>query len=104
MNPIHYEYSYKMLKQGAWPRENKNFWDDLDRHLDNIRYLEFTCLEPIMIREHIQLLQKILDHGVANQVEIHYNTNGTQWPDEAEDIWRHFKHVEIAFSIDDIEQ
>lgn len=100
----HYKYSYKMLKDGAWPRENKNFWNDLDQHLDNIRYLEFTGGEPFMIREHFQLLQKIVDRGVANQVEIHYNTNGTQWPEEAESIWQHFKHVEIAFSIDDIEQ
>jgi hypothetical protein len=41
--------------------------------------------------------------GIAGQVEIHYNTNGTQYPDGAEDIWQHFKTVEIAFSIDDVE-
>jgi hypothetical protein len=35
-------------------------------------------------------------------VEIHYNTNGTQYPARGEAIWRHFKTVEIAFSIDDI--
>jgi hypothetical protein len=35
-------------------------------------------------------------------VEIHYNTNGTQYPEHAIDIWRHFKTVEIAFSIDDL--
>jgi Fe-S cluster assembly scaffold protein SufB len=40
--------------------------------------------------------------GIAGQVEIHYNTNGTQFPDNAEDIWQHFKTVEIAFSIDDV--
>jgi MoaA/NifB/PqqE/SkfB family radical SAM enzyme len=38
--------------------------------------------------------------GVAHNIEIHYNTNGTIYPKEAEDIWFHFKHVEIAFSID----
>jgi hypothetical protein len=42
--------------------------------------------------------------GIANNIEIHYNTNGTQWPEQAEDIWKHFKLVEIAFSIDDVEQ
>ena len=35
-------------------------------------------------------------------MEIHYNTNGTQWPANAEHIWKHFKTVEIAFSIDDL--
>ena len=38
----------------------------------------------------------------AHQVEIHYNTNGTQWPARGPDIWRHFKTVEVAFSIDDL--
>jgi hypothetical protein len=48
------------------------------------------------------MLQGIVDKGIAGQVEIHYNTNGTQWPEGAEEIWRHFKLVEIAFSIDDV--
>jgi len=48
------------------------------------------------------MLQGIIDRGIADQVEIHYNTNGTQWPERGEEIWRHFKTVEIAFSIDDI--
>jgi MoaA/NifB/PqqE/SkfB family radical SAM enzyme len=57
-----------------------------------------------MIQEHFDLLETLVDQGVAHQVEIHYNTNGTQYPEHAEQIWRHFKHVEIAFSIDDVEQ
>jgi organic radical activating enzyme len=91
-----------MLKDGAWPRESAEFWTDLDQHLDNIRYIEFTGGEPFMIREHFQLLQKLVDTGRAAQVEIHYNTNGTQYPEEGEEIWKHFKNVEIALSIDDV--
>ena len=96
-------FAYQMLKDGAWPRESTQFWVDLDRHLDNIRYIEFTGGEPFMIREHFQLLQKLVDTGRAAQVEIHYNTNGTQYPEEGEAIWKHFKNVEIALSIDDVE-
>jgi MoaA/NifB/PqqE/SkfB family radical SAM enzyme len=91
-----------MLRDGAWPRESAEFWTDLDQHLDNIRYIEFTGGEPFMIREHFQLLQKLVDTGRASQVEIHYNTNGTQYPEEGEAIWKHFKNVEIAISIDDV--
>jgi MoaA/NifB/PqqE/SkfB family radical SAM enzyme len=43
-----------------------------------------------------------VDRGIAHQVEIHYNTNGTIFPEQAEEIWKHFKTVEIAFSIDDL--
>jgi MoaA/NifB/PqqE/SkfB family radical SAM enzyme len=95
-------FHYEMLKAGAWPRENSQFWTELESSLSDIRYLEFTGGEPFLIREHFDLLQTLVDRGVAGQVEIHYNTNGTQYPAHAEAIWQHFKHVEIAFSIDDV--
>ena len=95
-------FHYQMLRRGAWPRENPSFWSEIDRVIDHINYMEFTGGEPFMIQEHFDLLQRMVDRGIAGQIEIHYNTNGTQWPQGAEDIWRHFKLVEIAFSIDDI--
>jgi MoaA/NifB/PqqE/SkfB family radical SAM enzyme len=95
-------YPYQMLRAGAWPRENQQFWQQIDSVLNDIRYIEFTGGEPFMIREHFAMLQGIVDRGIAHQVEIHYNTNGTQYPAEAIEIWRHFKTVEIAFSIDDL--
>jgi hypothetical protein len=55
-----------------------------------------------MIQEHFDLLQGLIDRDLAGSIEIHYNTNGTQWPEGAIDVWRHFRHVEIAFSIDDV--
>jgi organic radical activating enzyme len=94
--------AYQMLKAGAWPRENTQFWQQIDQCLTDIRYIEFTGGEPFLIQEHFDMLQGIVDRGIANQVEIHYNTNGTQYPEQAEKIWRNFKTVEIAFSIDDI--
>jgi pyruvate-formate lyase-activating enzyme len=95
-------HAYQMLRAGAWPRENTQFWQQIDSVLANIRYIEFTGGEPFMIDEHFDMLQGIIDRGIAHQVEIHYNTNGTQYPARGEAIWRHFKTVEIAFSIDDI--
>jgi organic radical activating enzyme len=95
-------FHYQMLKDGAWPRENKNFWAEIDSCLDDIRYIEFTGGEPFLIQEHFDMLAGIVQRGIAHRVEIHYNTNGTQYPEHAIDIWRHFKTVEIAFSIDDL--
>ena len=95
-------HAYTMLRAGAWPRDNPQFWDQIDTVLNDIRYIEFTGGEPFMIEEHFRMLQGIVDRGIAHQVEIHYNTNGTQYPEQAESIWRHFKTVEIAFSLDDV--
>lgn len=95
-------FAYQMLRAGSWPRENKQFWQQIDQCLSDIHYIEFTGGEPFMISEHFDMLQGIVDRGIAGQVEIHYNTNGTIVPERAPDIWRHFKTVEVAFSIDDV--
>ena len=95
-------HHYHMLRAGAWPRENPTFWTELDRVSDQIKYIEFTGGEPFMIQEHFDLLNDLIARGIAGNIEIHYNTNGTQWPKQGEEIWKHFKTVEIAFSIDDV--
>jgi MoaA/NifB/PqqE/SkfB family radical SAM enzyme len=95
-------HHYKMLRAGAWPRENPTFWAEMDQIVDQVRYIEFTGGEPFMIQEHFDLLQRLVAQGIAGQIEIHYNTNGTQYPEHASDIWQHFRLVEIAFSIDDV--
>lgn len=92
------------LKQGQWPRKVDAFWSDLNNILPHIRYLEFTGGEPFLITEHFDFLQAAVDGGYASNIEIHYNTNGTQFPQNAIEIWKHFKIVEIALSIDDMGQ
>jgi len=95
-------HAYKMLRAGAWPKENDHFWQQIDNILTDICYIEFTGGEPFMIDQHFDMLQGIVDRGIADQVEIHYNTNGTLFPARGPEIWSHFKTVEIAFSVDDI--
>lgn len=93
-------YAYSMLQQGAWPRESSVFWSEIKSSVTDVKYIEFTGGEPFLIQQHFNMLRDIIDLGIANQVEIHYNTNGTVFPEEAEEIWQKFKTVEIAISID----
>ena len=94
--------AYTWLKQGQWPRKTETFWDDLKDLLPNIRYFEFTGGEPWLIQEHIDLLKFAANEGYAKQIDIHYNTNATQWPDDLVEIWKDFGRVDIAFSIDNV--
>ena len=87
------------LKQGQWPRKSKKFWENVDKLLPDIKYFEFTGGEPFLIKQHFDLLQRAVDKGYAADIDIHYNTNGTQFPKQYE-VWKEFKHVQIAFSID----
>ena len=93
--------AYKFLTNGAWPRESEVFWDNLKTLLPNIKYFEFTGGEPFLIEQHFDLLRYAVDQGYSENIEIHYNTNGTVFPDN-HNLWNNFKHVEIAFSIDNV--
>ena len=92
----------KFMLLGEWPRTSTVFWDGLKKMLPTIRFFDFTGGEPFMIKEHFDLLKYSVEQGYSTKQEIHYNTNATQWPEEAEEIWKHFKSVEIAFSIDNV--
>ena len=93
--------AYKFLQDGAWPRETEVFWDNLKTLLPNIKYFEFTGGEPFLIEQHFELLRYAVEQGYSKNIDIHYNTNGTVFPEQAE-LWANFKHVEIAFSIDNV--
>lgn len=95
-------FHYDMLRSGAWPRNNPQFWSQIDSVVDHIQYIEFTGGEPFMIQEHFDLLKRLVESGHAERIEIHYNTNATHFPEQAPEIWSHFRLVEIAFSIDDV--
>jgi len=87
------------IKQGQWPRKNRTFWEHMDELLPDIKFFEFTGGEPFLIKQHFDLLQRAVDAGYAKDIDIHYNTNTTKFPAQHE-LWKHFKHVQIAFSVD----
>ena len=91
------------LKEGGWPKRNPQFFDDVKEYLNDAEYFEFTGGEPFMIKNHFKILMHCVENGLAKNIDIHYNTNGTQLPpQEIFDLWSYFKRVEIAFSIDDV--
>jgi sulfatase maturation enzyme AslB (radical SAM superfamily) len=93
----------KQLKDGGWPKRHPKFFEDVKEDLADAEYFEFTGGEPFMIKNHFKILEHCVEKGYAKKQDIHYNTNGTQLPPrEIFDLWKHFKRVEIAFSIDDV--
>ena len=98
-NPV----ARKNLKEGGWPKREPKFFEDIKEDLAHAEYFEFTGGEPFMIRNHFKILEHCVEKGYAKNIDIHYNTNGTQLPQrEIFDLWKKFKRVEIAFSIDDV--
>ena len=98
-NPV----ALKNLREGGWPKKSPKFFEDLKEDLAHVEYFEFTGGEPFMIKDHFKILMHCVEKGYAKNIDIHYTTNGTQLPpQEIFDLWSCFKHVEVAFSIDDV--
>jgi sulfatase maturation enzyme AslB (radical SAM superfamily) len=82
--------------------ENPIFWDQLYEQIPNLRQVYFAGGEPLMIKEHKIFLKEIIKQGYANKILIRYNSNGLLLDEETIELWKEFKKVKFAVSIDDI--
>jgi MoaA/NifB/PqqE/SkfB family radical SAM enzyme len=93
------DYSINMKKYHQTYDEDSDFWPDLANNLSTIRQFDFYGGEPFLSKKMWEVLKLCVDQGYAKDIELHYNTNGTTWPEETE-LWKNFKHVNLSFSID----
>jgi MoaA/NifB/PqqE/SkfB family radical SAM enzyme len=86
----------------SWEEESL-VWSELDKIGKDIERIEFYGGEPFLIKQQWEFVKKCVNEGWAKNQVIHYNTNGTIWKDEDIELFKHFKLVEVGFSIDGIE-
>lgn len=102
MNVSYKEYANNMKKYHKNYDEESPFWPDLIDNLENIKQFDFYGGEPFLSKKMWEVLQICIDRGYANDIELHYNTNGTTWPEEIS-LWKNFKQINLSFSIDGID-
>jgi len=86
-------FDYTWYKKGT-------FLDSMKDQAKYIKELYFAGGEPLMIPEHYNILQFMVDEGYAKDCCIRYNSNGTVLKDKLFVLWSHFKEVTFNFSID----
>jgi MoaA/NifB/PqqE/SkfB family radical SAM enzyme len=96
------KYSIQMKKYHQTYDDESPFWDDLIENLPTIKQFDFYGGEPFMSKKMWSVLELAVDKGYAKEIELHYATNGTQWPKERIDIFNHFRHLNLNFSIDGV--
>ncbi|MCF8059288.1 MAG: twitch domain-containing radical SAM protein [Bacteriovoracaceae bacterium] len=112
-NTNQYEESVGIVKlvendKGDWtPEQNlydwvdrDHFWSDVEANMDKLTYIHTVGGEPLLIDRQFDLLQKCIEKGIAKNIELEYNTNGTVIPKKAWEYWKHFKTVKIGLSLD----
>jgi radical SAM protein with 4Fe4S-binding SPASM domain len=84
-------------------------WIDSDQHINqlidllpNLRNIDMYGGEPFLIKKFNLLLKHAVDQDHAGHIRLHYNTNGSIYPHLLIEYWKHFQHVDIQLSIDNI--
>jgi sulfatase maturation enzyme AslB (radical SAM superfamily) len=64
--------------------------------------MSFYGGEPFLIKSTWDLLTHAAEHNFSKDIELVFNTNGTVWDEEKENLLSNFKQVELHLSIDGI--
>jgi MoaA/NifB/PqqE/SkfB family radical SAM enzyme len=80
------------------------FWDNIDQILPNIKEFIFGGGEPFMLKEVKTLLQKAIDLDVAKNMTIRFHTNGTHLTSKDYELLKHFKRIQLMFSVDGVDE
>ena len=79
-----------------------NFFEQFDSSSAGTRKIYFSGGEPTLVENMYDMLQKLIDSGIAKDMELEYNINLTNIPRRAIDLWHEFKEVTIGCSIDGV--
>ena len=83
----------------SW-HERSDIFNQIIDSAPNIEMIHISGGEPTLVDAHYGLLQKFIEIDKAKYIALNYNSNLTNIPDKAFEIWKHFRIVEIGGSID----
>lgn len=99
----------KYLKHPRWAiakesfdYTNKYLWDDITDLLPNVTKFDFAGGEPFYIEKHWSIVSTCVENGWSKNQHIHYNTNGTIYPEKYIALLEQFKIVDIQVSSDGV--
>lgn len=99
----------KLISDQSWDSSANYIWYKKSSFLDSIRAqskfikeLYFAGGEPLLIPEHYKILEYLVSSGNAKNVNLRYNSNGTEINEDLLDLWKYFKNVKFNFSLDGV--
>ena len=90
-------------KTHTYMLKDQIFINDLtDNVIANLAVLKFQGGEPLLMKQHWNILDTIIQQDRAKDLVVMYHTNGTVWDDRAEQVLSKFQEVILCLSIDDV--
>jgi len=91
----------KLLKQGQWI-DDTNFVNEFVTLLPTIDNLDLFGGEPFLLKKLPFLLSKAVELEVAKNIRLHFSSNGSIFPEQYIDLFKEFREIDLALSIDNI--
>jgi organic radical activating enzyme len=67
-----------------------------------LKKIKFGGGEPLVIKDHYDLLQLLIDKNLAKNIELEYSINLTTFPKNLLDMWKNFRQIILCCSIDGV--
>lgn len=80
--------------------EGSQLWTDITKNLKHVERIYFTGGEPTINHKHRELLEMIVEKGLAKNIELEYNSNMAASAKSFFNLWSEFKKITIGMSLD----
>jgi radical SAM protein with 4Fe4S-binding SPASM domain len=90
------------IKSFNWAEDNSTTVNEILELLPTLTNIDMYGGEPFLIKPLFQIVKQAVDNGYASNMRLHYNSNGSVYPEKFIEYWKNFKHVDIHFSIDNV--
>ncbi|MCY4524579.1 MAG: twitch domain-containing radical SAM protein [Halobacteriovoraceae bacterium] len=107
--PLLKEYMAKQVSS-ILPSQNQNWYkrkeitQDIYANLSFVRRIVIAGGEPLLIKEHYDLLDECIHRKEASHITLHYHTNGTIVRPELFEKWKYFETVMVFISLDGLRE
>ncbi len=90
----------KFIDGSRWFENSEKFIQEFEELLCQIENLDFYGGEPFLLKNLNTLLSKAVEMERAQNIRLHFNTNGSVFPAHLIDTFKKFKHIDLAISVD----
>jgi MoaA/NifB/PqqE/SkfB family radical SAM enzyme len=93
----------KISRATKWATTDE-FWHQFLPIAQNLTSIDIVGGEPFLVKPHYNFVAKLIELGLAKNITMNYESNGTIYADEYIEQWKHFKAVKVGFSVDDMNE
>ena len=91
------------ISNGKWASTDQ-FSLQLESLLPQLNNLDLYGGEPFLLKQLPAVLQTAIDLDVAKNIRLHFNSNGSIFPENLIPLFEQFREIDIALSIDNMGQ